>query len=185
MSLALVKSPSQATTLWFTGLSASGKTTLARALHERLASQGVHSYVLDGDVLRAGLCKDLGFSAADRSENIRRVAEVARLMNDAGVVVLCALISPLQVDRDAARQIVGAERFFEIHVATPLLVCEQRDPKGLYRRARANQVEQFTGISAPYEAPQAPALRLDTQEFSVEQAVDQLLTVLAQPALTS
>ena len=161
-------------TVWLTGLSGAGKTTLADGLHQRLSAQGRASFVLDGDVVRTGLCKDLGFSAADRQENIRRVAEVARLMNAAGLTVICALISPLRADRDMARAIVGAERFLEVHVATPLEICEQRDPKGLYRRARANAIAQFTGISSPYEMPATPALRLDTSELALALALDRL-----------
>jgi adenylyl-sulfate kinase len=148
-------------TVWFTGLSGAGKSTLANALRDAPLFEGRSVALLDGDVLRTGLCRDLGFSEADRSENIRRVAEVARLMNDAGVDVLCALISPLVAQRAQARQIIRPERFVEVHVATPLEVCETRDPKGLYRKARAGQIPQFTGIDSAYEAPERPDIRID------------------------
>lgn len=162
-------------TVWLTGLSGAGKSTLAAALAGRLRAAGRPQAVLDGDVLRAGLCRDLGFSDADRRENIRRVAEVARLMNEAGVTVVCALISPLRADRAMAREIVGDARFFEVHVAAPLAVCEARDPKGLYRRARAGLIPQFTGIDSAYEEPLAPQLRLPTGEQAVEVSVQALL----------
>ncbi|MEJ6002198.1 adenylyl-sulfate kinase [Paucibacter soli] len=164
-----------AVTLWLTGLSGSGKTTLAQAAHRALCQQGRLSFVLDGDVVRTGLCRDLGFSPSDRSENIRRVAEVARLMNEAGVTVICALISPLREDRALAGAVIGATRFYEVHVSTPLAVCEQRDPKGLYRRARAGEISEFTGISAPYEAPLTPALVLDTSALPMGAALERLL----------
>jgi bifunctional enzyme CysN/CysC len=149
-------------TIWLTGLSGSGKSTIARELERQLIEAGHACSVLDGDNIRHGLNRDLGFSAADRSENIRRIAEVARLFNDAGVLVITAFISPSREDRSQARSIVGGERFFEIHVDAPLAVCEERDPKGLYRKARAGTIAQFTGISAPYEPPESPALVLDT-----------------------
>jgi bifunctional enzyme CysN/CysC len=153
-------------TLWLTGLSGSGKSTIARELERQLIAAGHLCYVLDGDNIRRGLNRDLGFSASDRTENIRRIAEVARLFNDAGVIVITAFISPYREDRSQARAIVGAERFFEIYVDTPLPVCESRDPKGLYRKARAGEIPQFTGISAPYEPPADPALVLDTVALS-------------------
>jgi adenylyl-sulfate kinase len=134
--------------------------------------------LLDGDVLRTGLCRDLGFSEADRSENIRRVAEVARLMNEAGVDVLCALISPLAAQRAGARSIIGPERFVEVHVATPLEVCERRDPKGLYRKARAGQIPQFTGIDSAYEAPAQPDLRIDAGTEAPAASVARLVALL-------
>lgn len=165
--------------LWLTGLSGAGKSTLAAALHQRLLDGGQMAAVLDGDAVRAGLCRGLGFSPEDRRENIRRVAEVARLMREAGLVVVCALISPLREDRAMAREIIGAEHFREVHVATPLEVCEQRDPKGLYRNARANALTQFTGISAPYEEPSAPDLRVDTQTSDVDSAVASLEALLS------
>lgn len=166
-------------TLWLTGLSGAGKSTLAAALSAQLAARGVAHFCLDGDVVRTGLCRDLGFSPADRRENIRRVAEVARLLNQAGLVVICALISPLQADREQARAIIGPTQFLEIYLSTPLAVCEQRDPKGLYRRARSQQLADFTGISAPYESPLAPALTLDCSTEPVAQAALRLLQLWA------
>jgi bifunctional enzyme CysN/CysC len=145
--------------IWFTGLSGAGKTTLANALEKALYAQGKHSYILDGDNIRHGLNKDLGFTDADRVENIRRVAEVARLMMDAGLIVLTAFISPFRAEREMARQLIGAQRFVEVHVDTPLHVCEQRDPKGLYQKARSGQIAHMTGIDSPYEAPERPQVR--------------------------
>ncbi|GBR51384.1 adenylyl-sulfate kinase [Acetobacter pomorum] len=160
---------------WLTGLSGSGKSTLARAAETRLFADGVDVTVLDGDTLRAGLCKDLGFSEADRTENVRRAAEVARLLRDAGQVVIVALISPLRSDRDLARQIIG-DGFEEVFVDADLGTCEQRDPKGLYAAARAGKISGFTGIDAPYEAPATPALHLVTGKDSVEAATKTLVT---------
>jgi len=168
---------SRAATLWLTGLSGAGKSTLAAALAEQFRARGVPHLCLDGDAVRAGLCSDLGFSAADRQENIRRVAEVARLLNDAGLTVICALISPLRLDRERARSIIGCAHFLEVHISTPLAACEERDPKGLYRRARRLEIPDFTGISAPYEAPGAPALSIDCSQTPVEQAVTRLLAL--------
>lgn len=158
-------------TVWLTGLSGAGKSTLAYALERRLVSAGHAAYVLDGDNVRHGLNSDLGFSPQDRSENIRRVAEVARLMNDAGLIVVTAFISPYREDRAMARRIIGDDCFLEVHVSTALGVCEARDPKGLYRRARAGQLPEFTGITAPYEAPEAPALAVDTERLPGEESV--------------
>lgn len=166
--------PARALTLWLTGLPGSGKSTLALGLAARLQAQGEPHQVLDGDVLRAGLCSDLGFSAADRRENIRRVAEVAALMNRAGMTVICALISPLAEARAMARAIVGPPSFVEVHVAAPLAVCEARDPKGLYRRARSGALADFTGVDAPYEAPAQAALHIDTSQESVAASVERL-----------
>jgi len=149
-------------TLWLTGLSGAGKSTLAYALETRLYDARQRCAVLDGDNLRHHLNHDLGFTEADRTENLRRAAEVARLMNDVGLIVITAFISPLRADRDMAREIIGADRFVEVHVCTALDVCEARDPKGLYARARGGLIPQFTGVSSPYEAPAAPSLRLDT-----------------------
>ena len=170
----------RALTLWMTGLSGAGKSSIAYALEHRLFEIGHPCYVLDGDNLRHHLNRDLGFSDAERSENIRRTAEVARLMNDAGLIVVTALISPLRMDREIARRIVGEERFVEIHVSTGLEVCEARDPKGLYAKARAGGIPGFTGISAPYEPPAAPTLQIDTQRLDIDQAVDVLLELLRQ-----
>lgn len=165
-------------TLWFTGLSGAGKSTLARAAANALQAAGTPCTILDGDELRQGLCRDLGFSPQDRRENLRRIAEVAALMNRAGLTVLVATISPTQADREMARNIVGMDNWLEIHIATPLSVCEQRDPKGLYRRARSGELQDFTGISAPYEEPDNPALRLDSNAMSLENATSRLLAML-------
>ena len=146
--------------LWFTGLSGAGKSTLAAIIDQRLHAAGRHSFILDGDNLRHGLCNDLGFAPEDRSENIRRLAEVARLFVDAGLIVLCAAISPYRQDRQHARALIGQARFIEIFVDTELAECERRDPKGLYRKARAGEITGFSGIDAPYEPPDDPALRL-------------------------
>jgi adenylylsulfate kinase len=164
--------------IWFTGLSGSGKTTLAKALEKALIERGRPAFLLDGDSLRQGLCSDLGYSAADRAENIRRAAAVASLMADAGLICITAFISPQRATRDAARALIGADRFFEIHVCTPLEVCEKRDTKGLYKRARAGDVADFTGVSAPYEAPERPDAAIDTSVTDTSTAVQMILTLL-------
>jgi adenylylsulfate kinase len=169
----------RALTVWMTGLSAAGKSTLAFAAERALYEQGRACYVLDGDNVRHGLNGDLGFSAADRRENIRRIAEVARLMNDAGLIVITAFISPWRADRAAARAIIGAAAFFEVHVGTPLAVCEARDPKGMYARARRGELAEFTGVSSPYEAPLAADLTLDMGQWSLAEAVAQLVGRIA------
>ena len=156
--------------VWFTGLSGSGKSTIANALDKRLYALGCHTYLLDGDNVRHGLCRDLGFTEADRVENIRRVTEVARLMTDAGLIVLASFISPFEAERRAARESIGDDRFCEIFVDTPLEVAEQRDRKGLYRKARAGELTNFTGIDSPYEAPGDADLRIDTTVMSPEEA---------------
>lgn len=161
--------------LWFTGLSGSGKSTLANALDVELHQRGVKTVLLDGDNVRQGLCGDLGFSAEDRHENLRRVAEVAKLMADAGLVVLTAFVSPFRSDRDRARHIVGAERFAEIYVDCPLEVCAQRDVKGLYAKAQAGLIPDFTGVNSPYEAPVAPELRISSGSASLTQSTAQAL----------
>ncbi len=166
-------------TFWLTGLSGAGKSTVAFALERTLVAKGRPCFVLDGDVVRLGLCRDLGYSPADRSENIRRIAEVSRLMNDAGLIVISAFISPLRSDRERAREIIGHTRFFEVFMSTPLAVCEQRDPKGMYRRARAGEIPEFTGVSAPYEAPQDPTVALDTSFLSVGDCVERLVLLLS------
>ncbi|EGT5660814.1 adenylyl-sulfate kinase [Cronobacter dublinensis] len=163
--------------LWFTGLSGSGKSTVAGALEEALHQLGVSTYLLDGDNVRHGLCSDLGFSDDDRKENIRRVGEVAKLMVDAGLVVLTAFISPHRAERQMVREQLGAGRFIEVFVDTPLEVCEARDPKGLYKKARAGELRNFTGIDAVYEAPQAPEIHLDGQQL-VTNLIAQLLDLL-------
>ena len=164
--------------LWFTGLSGAGKSTLANAVNSALFEQGLACYVLDGDNIRHGLCADLGFSDADRVENIRRIGEVAKLFLDAGVVVLTAFVSPFQADRDRARALVDPGDFIEIHCAADLQVCEGRDTKGLYAKARAGQIKEFTGISSPYEAPEQPELRIETGRQSLEDCVQQVLAHL-------
>jgi bifunctional enzyme CysN/CysC len=166
-----LKSGFKPVTMWCTGLSGSGKSTIARNLEKALFDSGRPIFMLDGDTMRHGLNADLGFSPEARRENIRRTAHVARLLNQAGVSVVCALISPLQADRDLARSIIGSDEFLEIYVSTPLAVCESRDPHGLYQRARKGEIVEFTGVSAPYEAPASPALSINTSEISVEDAV--------------
>ncbi|HET7832009.1 MAG TPA: adenylyl-sulfate kinase [Gallionella sp.] len=168
----------QPVTVWLTGLSGAGKSTLAFALEHQLAGNGRACFVLDGDNVRHGLNRDLGFSAGDRSENIRRIAEVAKLMNEGGLIVITAFISPYRADREMARQIVGDARFVEVHVATPIDACEERDVKGLYRRARNGEIPDFTGISAPYEKPENPAAIIDTSTTALEAAVGQLVQIL-------
>ena len=166
-------------TIWLTGLSGAGKSTLAFALEKRLTVMGYAAYALDGDNVRHGLSRDLGFSPDDRRENIRRVAEVARLFNDAGLFVITAFISPYREDREGARQVIGPERFLETYLSTPIGECERRDPKGLYRRARAGLLPEFTGVSAPYEPPQSPTVALDTAQLSLEECLDRLIAVLS------
>ncbi|PHM39062.1 adenylylsulfate kinase [Xenorhabdus mauleonii] len=163
--------------IWFTGLSGSGKSTLAGALEQALFSQGIKTYLLDGDNLRHGLCNDLGFSESDRRENIRRVGEVSKLMVDAGLVVLTAFISPNRAERQKVRELMQAGQFIEVHVDTPLEVCESRDPKGLYKKARAGELLNFTGIDAAYEAPEQPEIYLDGSQ-PVEALIDNLLFTL-------
>ncbi len=155
----------QGAVLWFTGLSGSGKSTVAGALEQALHQLGVSTYLLDGDNVRHGLCRDLGFSDADRKENIRRVGEVAKLMVDAGLIVLSAFISPHREERQMVRDMVGEGRFIEVFVDTPLAICEARDPKGLYKKARAGELRNFTGIDAVYEAPEHPEIRLDGEQL--------------------
>jgi adenylylsulfate kinase len=161
--------------LWFTGLSGSGKSTLAHAVEDFLHQQDVRTFVLDGDNVRQGLCKDLGFSDADRTENIRRIGEVSKLMLDAGIVVMTAFISPFRKDRQIVRELVTAGDFIEIYCKASLSVCEERDPKGLYKKARAGQIPQFTGVSSPYEAPEKPELTVDTGNRSVAECVEQVI----------
>jgi adenylylsulfate kinase len=169
--------------LWFTGLSGAGKSTLANAVNSALFEQDIASYVLDGDNIRHGLCQDLGFSATDREENIRRIGEVAKLFMDAGVVVLTAFVSPFRADRDRVRALVPEGDFIEIFCDAGLEVCEQRDPKGLYAKARAGEIQEFTGISSPYEAPERPELRLETGRTPLEDSVNEVLAYLQSIAL--
>ncbi|MGL4711113.1 MAG: adenylyl-sulfate kinase [Shewanella sp.] len=164
--------------LWFTGLSGAGKSTLAGALERALFAAGSHTYLLDGDNVRHGLCQDLGFTVEDRDENLRRVGEVAKLMVDAGLVVLSAFISPTREERDGIRARFPAGQFIEIHVSTPLSVCEQRDPKGLYVKARSGEIRHFTGISSPYEAPLAAELTIDTSKGDIANQVVALIDYL-------
>ncbi len=164
--------------VWLTGLSGSGKSTIAVDLEKRLCERGVRTYILDGDNIRHGLNKNLGFSPADRTENIRRIGEVAKLFTDAGVVALTAFISPYRADRDQVRAIMAAGDFVEVHVDCPVEVCEQRDVKGLYKKARAGEIKEFTGISAPYEAPEKAELVINTAGQSVEASSEQILAYL-------
>ncbi|QDZ90031.1 adenylyl-sulfate kinase [Shewanella decolorationis] len=164
--------------LWFTGLSGAGKSTLAGALERALFEAGFHTYLLDGDNVRHGLCKDLGFSVADRDENLRRVGEVAKLMVDAGLVVLSAFISPTREERDSIRERFPEGQFIEVHVSTPLSICEQRDPKGLYVKARRGEISNFTGISSPYEAPLSAELTIDTSKGDLSSQVSALIDYL-------
>jgi bifunctional enzyme CysN/CysC len=164
--------------VWLTGLSSAGKSTIAVELERELFSLGRHAYVLDGDNMRHGLCSNLGFSHEDRTENIRRVGEVAKLFADAGVICITAFISPYRADRDLARKIVPAGRFVEVFVNAPLEVCEKRDPKGLYAKARAQEIKHFTGVSAPYEAPLQPEIELRTDQLNVGESVLRILDYL-------
>jgi len=167
----------QGVVLWFTGLSGSGKSTVAGALEQALHQLGVSTYLLDGDNVRHGLCRDLGFSDDDRKENIRRVGEVAKLMVDAGLVVLTAFISPHRAERQMVRDTIGEGRFIEVFVDTPLAICEARDPKGLYKKARAGELRNFTGIDAVYEAPEQAEIQLDGEQL-VTKLIAQLLDLL-------
>ena len=154
--------------LWFTGLSGSGKSTVANATEKLLYEMGLQTYILDGDNVRMGLNKDLGFSAKDRTENIRRITEVAKLFADSGAIVLTAFISPYRADRQNARKIISNNDFIEVFINADLSVCENRDPKGLYKKARAGEIKGFTGIDAPYEAPINPELVIDTNKYNIE-----------------
>jgi len=167
-----------AITLWMTGLSGSGKSSIAKGAERALFDQGASAYFLDGDNLRQGLNSGLGFSRQDRNENLRRAAEVAAIMNDAGVIVICAFISPFQADRDAARAIIGEDRFIEVHVDAPLETCEERDPHQLYKKARRGEIQNFTGISDPYEAPSTPDIRLETSTLSLPECVESLVELV-------
>ncbi len=164
--------------VWFTGLSGSGKSTLAKALEKALIDRRHPAFLLDGDNLRHGLCRDLGFGASDRAENVRRAAAVAALMADAGLLCVTAFISPQRAARETARDLIGRDRFVEVYVSTPIEICEQRDCKGLYKRARAGEVRDFTGISAPYEPPEKPDLAIDTSQVSTALALEQLIDAL-------
>jgi adenylylsulfate kinase len=169
--------------IWFTGLSGSGKSTIANLLEQALNQKDIHTYLLDGDSIRKGLNKDLGFSDQDRTENIRRIAEVSKLMTDAGLVVIAAFISPFESDRDLVKQIVGKERSIEVFMNTPLAECERRDVKGLYAKARRGEIKNFTGIDSPYEAPKNPDLMIDTTLTKAEEAVEQILDILRKKTI--
>ena len=166
--------------LWFTGLSGSGKSTLANAVNVALHKNGYSTYVLDGDNIRHGLCKDLGFSDVDREENIRRISEVSKLFLDAGIIVLTAFVSPFRVDRENARSLVGENDFIEIYCSANLSVCETRDTKGLYAKARNGEIKDFTGISSPYEDPQSPELKIDTGNLEIDKCVDIVTNLLVK-----
>jgi bifunctional enzyme CysN/CysC len=166
--------------VWLTGLSGSGKSTIANLVEGQLLAQGRHSYLLDGDNVRHGLNRDLGFTPEDRVENIRRIAEVARLMVDAGLIVLTAFISPYRAEREMARALLGEGEFIEVFVDTPLALAEQRDPKGLYAKARRGELKNFTGIDAPYEPPPHPELHIDTTTCTAEQAAQRVIELLRQ-----
>lgn len=169
--------------LWFTGLSGAGKSTLAHAVEERLYSMGCSTFVLDGDNIRHGLCGDLGFSKEDRVENIRRIGETAKLLLEAGVIAITAFISPFRADRNLARKLVPHGEFLEVYCRCPLSVCEGRDVKGLYKRARAGQISDFTGISSPYEEPEKPELVVDTADRPLEDCVESVIDLLRSRAL--
>lgn len=166
--------------LWFTGFSGSGKSTVANALEQRLAELKQHTYLLDGDNVRHGLNKDLGFSDDDRVENIRRIGEVAKLFVDAGLIVVTAFISPFRSERQMVRDLVEDNEFIEIHMSTPLDTCEQRDPKGLYKKARAGEIKLFTGIDSAYEAPVEPELELDSSVLGVDECVDSIIQIMIE-----
>ena len=168
----------KAACLWFTGLSGSGKSTLAQEVQNRLHAKGFHTYVLDGDNIRHGLNSNLGFSPEDRSENIRRIGEVSNLFVEGGSIVMTAFISPYREDRDTARALIPEGRFFEVLVDCPLEICEERDTKGLYKKARAGEIPEFTGISAPYEAPTNPEIVVDTGKQTLEESTDIVIAVL-------
>jgi adenylylsulfate kinase len=167
-----------ATLIWFTGLSGSGKSTLAVQLEAELHERGYKTYLLDGDNIRAGLNKDLTFTDEGRVENIRRIGEVSKLLLDTGIIVLSAFISPFQADREQVKNIVGAENYVEVFVDAPLEVCEQRDVKGLYKKARAGEVRNFTGIDSPYEAPENADIHIPTHQLPIEQSIEKLLNTL-------
>ena len=171
--------------LWFTGLSGSGKSTIAGAVERRLFEMGCHTYLLDGDNIRHGLNKDLDLSDGDRIENIRRIGEVSNLFLDAGLIVLTAFISPFRSDRRVVRDLVSENEFIEVYVDTPLATCEQRDPKGLYRKARKGEIKNFTGIDSTYEVPEAPEIVINTAESGIEECVDKIIEFLKKNQIVS
>lgn len=166
--------------IWFTGLSGSGKSTIANQLERKFFDLGIKTYSLDGDNIRSGLNKGLSFTEEDRTENNRRIAEVAKLFMDAGLVTITAFISPLAEDRKKAKEIIGAENFVEVFVNTPLAVCEDRDVKGLYKKARQGEIKYFTGISSPYEAPSSPDIEIKTEKESIEESVEKIFQILKE-----
>ena len=161
-------------TIWFTGLSGSGKSTIANEIEKRLFTEGYHTMTLDGDNVRLGLNKNLGFTESDRIENIRRVAEVSKLMNDAGLIVITSFVSPYRRDRVRAKEIIGYDNYIEVYVSTPLSECEKRDVKGLYKKARSGKIPNFTGISSPYEPPKKAHIVVDTSNLTIEEAADKV-----------
>ncbi len=166
--------------LWFTGLSAAGKSTIANCLSARLHAMSINNYVLDGDNIRHGLNKDLGFSHSERKENIRRIGEVAKLFIDAGLIVMAAFISPYREDRERVRNLIPDDQFIEIYVKCSIAECELRDPKCIYKKARSGEIKEFTGISAPYEEPQSPEILLETDKLSLEECMDKVLCYLVE-----
>jgi adenylylsulfate kinase len=171
--------------LWFTGLSGAGKSTIAHAVEEQLHRLGCHTFVLDGDNVRHGLCGDLGFSPKDRTENIRRIGEMVKLFVETGIIVLTAFISPVRTDRERVRSLVGVDDFIEIYCRCPLGVCEDRDVKGLYQQAKSGKIKEFTGISSPYEAPEKPELVLDTNVCSLDECAGKVMVLLSQRGIIS
>lgn len=170
----------QSFVLWFTGLSGSGKSTIANEVEKELFQKGYLTYALDGDNIRNGINNDLGFTPEDRKENLRRIAEVAKLFVDAGIITLAAFISPTHKDRMGIKNIIGKENFYEIYIDTPLEICEQRDPKGLYKKARLGEIKNFTGIDAPYEPPENPDLHIKTADTPLESCVKKVITFVEQ-----
>lgn len=166
--------------IWFTGLSGSGKSTLANAVEQKLFKQNCHTYVLDGDNIRSGLNKDLDFSSDARKENIRRIGEVAKLFVDAGIIVLTAFISPFRADRKAIKDLLGEENFIEVFVNCPVEICEQRDVKGLYKKARKGEIKNFTGIDSPFENPENPSIEIPTHLESLEKSIDKIMNLLSK-----
>jgi adenylylsulfate kinase len=171
--------------LWMTGLSGSGKSTIANLVEKKLAELGKHTYLLDGDNIRHGLCGDLGFGDSDRVENIRRISEVSKLFVDSGTIVITAFISPFQADRDFCRNLLEKNEFVEVFVDTPLEVCEQRDPKGLYKKVRNGEISQFTGIDSVYEAPKSPEIHLQYQEESASNSAERIVAALQEQGLVN
>lgn len=175
----LIKNKHNSFLIWFTGFSGAGKSTIANMLEVRLFSLGICTYTLDGDNIRNGINKDLDFSITDRSENIRRIAEISKLLIDSGQVVLASFISPFKKDRDNLKMIVGTNNYIEVYVNTPIEICEERDVKGLYKKVRNGEIKNFTGISSPYEAPETPDITINTIEMSIEESVDKIFHLIA------